>query len=308
MRIVDSHHHLWDLERNSYPWNRPEDHDRGWGDLSSLKRTFNVAHLRAEARAAGLDLVSSVHVQANWDPADPVGETRWLAEVRADAESGGLPGAIVAFADLSADNAQAVLAAHAGFDGVCGIRQVLNRHADPRLNRAPRDYLADGDWQRGFARLADFGLSFDAQIYHHQAAALVSLARAHPQTTIILDHALMPADRDPTSLAGWRDAVARLADCPNTVMKISGFGMVDNRWTVESIRPFVAHCLACFGPDRAMFGSNFPVDRLMADYGRIWQAFDTLTSDLPAEARDALFRGTAARVYGIQAILPRDSA
>lgn len=297
MRIVDSHHHLWDLERNAYPWNKPEDHDRGWGDLSSLKRTFNVAHLRAEAQAAGVELVNSVHVQANWDPADPVGETRWLAEVAADPASGGLPGAIVAFADLSAANAGDVLAAHAAFDGVRGIRQVLNRHDDPRLNRAPRDYLADAEWQRGFARLADFGLSFDAQIYHHQAGALADLARTNPQTTIILDHALMPAERDAANLAGWHDAVARLADCPNTVIKISGFGMVDNRWTVDSIRPFVAHCLERFGPDRAMFGSNFPVDRLMADYGRIWQAFDTLTTDLPDSARAALFVGTASRVY-----------
>lgn len=297
MQIVDSHHHLWDLERNAYPWNKPEDHDRGWGDLSSLKRTFNVRHLQAEARAAGVELVNSVHVQANWDPADPIGETRWLEEVAADPASGGLPGAIVAFADLSAENAPAVLAEHAQYDRVRGIRQVLNRHDDPRLNRAPRDYLADPDWQRGFARLADFGLSFDAQIYHHQAGALANLAQAHPQTTIILDHALMPAERDKANLAGWHDAVARLADCTNTVIKISGFGMVDNRWTVDSIRPFALHCLKCFGPDRTMFGSNFPVDRLMADYGRIWRAFETLTADLPTSAHDALFFGTATRIY-----------
>jgi predicted TIM-barrel fold metal-dependent hydrolase len=230
-------------------------------------------------------------------PADPVGETRWLAEVAADPASGGLPGAIVAFADLSAENVGEVLAAHASFDAVRGIRQVLNRHDDSRLNRAPRDYLADTNWRCGFARLADHGLSFDAQIYHHQAAALADLARKHPETPIILDHALMPAERDEANLAGWHDAVARLADCPNTMIKISGFGMVDNRWTVESIRPFVLHCLEWFGPDRAMFGSNFPVDRLMADYGRVWGAFDVLTADQPDSARAALFVGTASRVY-----------
>ena len=82
-------------------------------------------------------------------------------------------------------------------------------------------------------------------------------------------------------------------------MKISGFGMVDNQWTVETIRPFVAHCLAAFGPDRAMFGSNFPVDRLMASYAKVWGAFDTLTASLPASARDALFVGTAAQTYRI---------
>ncbi|HPD92439.1 MAG TPA: amidohydrolase family protein [Pararhodobacter sp.] len=299
MQIIDAHHHLWDLERNAYPWNRPDDHDRGWGDTQSLRRSFLPHHLQAEARAAGVTLAGSVHVQANWDPADPVGETRWLAEVAAEPGANGLPQAIVAFADLSADTAPRVLADHAAFAAVRGIRQVLNRHPDPRLNRAPRDFLADPDWRRGFARLADHGFSFDAQIYYQQAPALADLARAHPETTIVLDHALMPAERGEAHLAGWRDAVSRLADCPNTVMKISGFGMVDNQWTVETIRPFVAHCLAAFGPDRAMFGSNFPVDRLMASYAKVWGAFDILTASLPASARDALFVGTAAQTYRI---------
>lgn len=299
MQIIDAHHHLWDLERNDYPWNKPEDHDRGWGDLSTLKRTFNPPHLWAEAEAAGLTLLKSVHVQANWDPADPVGETRWLAEIAQDPASRGLPSAIVAFADLSADTAAQVLAEHTAFDRVRGIRQVLNRHPDPKLNRAPFDYLNDPDWRRGFALLAEHGLSFDAQIYHHQAPALAALARAQPDITVIIDHALMPAERDKANLAAWRDAVSLLADCPNTVMKISGFGMVDNQWTTDSIRPFVTHCIDAFGPDRAMFGSNFPVDRLMASYTQIWGAFATLTADMGANACHALFIGTAERIYRI---------
>jgi predicted TIM-barrel fold metal-dependent hydrolase len=299
MRIVDPHHHLWDLSRNDYPWLNEPAHDRGWGDWSALKRSYLPADLLADAAAGGLTLLKTVHVQANYDPADPVGETRWLEEVAGEPGSAGLPHGIVAFADLSADDAEEVLAAHAAFPRVRGVRQVLNRHPDPRLNRAPRDFLADPAWRRGLSLLSRWSLSFDLQIYQHQAAAAAEAIRAHPDTAFILDHALMPAERTPEALEGWRRGIALLAREPNLVVKLSGFGMVDTGWTETSIRPFVRWCIECFGAERCMFASNFPVDRLMADYGRLWRAFDSITGDLSQTERDALFRGTAERVYRI---------
>jgi predicted TIM-barrel fold metal-dependent hydrolase len=299
MEIVDSHHHLWDIERNFYPWMKEANHDRGWGDWSSLMRSYSVANLLADAAESDVKLLKSVHVQANYDPSDPVGETRWLEEIAAEPRSCGLPSAIVGFADLSAPNVSGLLEAHARYPRMRGIRQVLNRHQDPRLNRAPRDYLSDKQWREGFALLSQFGLSFDAQIYHHQAAALAELAHAHPKVSIILDHAGMPAQRDPESIKSWRRAIAELARLPNVTVKIGGFGMVDNNWTVASIRPFVMHCIDCFGPERSMFASNFPVDRLMASYGKIWNAYAEIVSDLGKNEQYFLFRGTAERIYRI---------
>lgn len=299
MEIVDAHHHLWDVERNFYPWLKDADHDRGWGDLSSLKHSYGVANLLADAGEAGVTVLKSVHVQANYDPSDPVGETRWLEEIAAGPQSCGLPTAIVGFADLSTPDVTAVLEAHARYPRVRGIRQVLNRHPEPKLNRAPRDYLSNSQWHEGFARLSQFGLSFDAQIYHHQATALAKLAQDHPDVSIVLDHAGMPAQRDPENLEGWRRSIAELACLPNLTVKICGFGMVDNHWTVSSIRPFVEHCIECFGPDRSMFASNFPVDRLMASYGKIWSAYAEIVSDLGKDEQYALFRGTAESIYRI---------
>lgn len=299
MEIVDSHHHLWDTERNFYPWLKEVDHDRGWGDLACLKRSYVVANLLADAAEAGVTLLKSVHVQANYDPSDPVGETRWLEEVANGPQSGGLPSAIVGFADLSAHNVTEVLEGHARYARMRGVRQVLNRHPDPRLNRAPKDYLLDEHWREGFAKLARFGFSFDAQIYHHQAMDLAKLAQVHPEIPIILDHAGMPVQRDPENLEGWRRAIVELARLPNVTVKIGGFGMVDNNWTIASIRPFVRHCIECFGPDRAMFASNFPVDRLMASYGKIWSAYAEIVSDLGKNELFSLFRGTAERIYRI---------
>lgn len=295
--IVDAHHHLWDLGALHYPWSKVGPHDVGWGDTSALFSDYLVADLRRDA--ARQNLAKSVHVQANVDPADPVRETEWLERIASASDSAGMPNAIVAFADLSSPDAARTLERHAAWPRLRGVRQVLNRHADPKLNRAPKDYLADPVWRRQFALLARHGLSFDAQVYWQQMPALADLARRHPDTTVVLDHAGMPAERTPEGLAGWEQGMRALAACPNVVVKLSGYGMTDLQWTVASLRPFVRGPIEWFGPARAMFGSNFPVDRLMADYDRLWDAYRTLVADLPLEDRRALLRTTAERVYRI---------
>jgi predicted TIM-barrel fold metal-dependent hydrolase len=176
---------------------------------------------------------------------------------------------------------------------------VLNRHPDPKLNRAPADYLADLQWRRNLDLLAARGLSFDAQVYHHQMDDLAQVARDNPGLSIILDHTRMPSERDGDAIAGWRQGIRLLGRIPNIAVKLSGFGMFDLHWTPESIKPYVLHCIDCFGPDRSMFGSNFPVDKLMSSYTRLWHACDELTANFSAREREQMFRGTAERVYRI---------
>lgn len=293
MTIVDAHHHLWDHGRNLYPWLRGELHDRGWGDLWPLQRNYLVADLLADA--AGLDLTQSVHVQANFDPSNPVGETEWLEAVAAEH---GFPHGIVAFADFSAPDVREVLDRHARASGrMRGIRQVLNRHPDPKLNRAPQDFLASDAWSRNLGLLRDYGWSFDAQVYYQQMPVLGALARRYPVVQFVLDHAGMPAERDEAGIEGWRRGMRTLAECPNVAVKLCGYGMVDNRWTVASIRPFVLQPIEWFGPERCMFGSNFPVDRLMASYRRLWDAYREITAGFAPAELALLFRDTARRIY-----------
>lgn len=301
MQFIDAHHHLWDVENNgaSYPWYSEVHEDKGWGDTAAIMRNYKPADLLEDARAADLIVLKSVHVQANFDFSNPVAETRWLEEVALEADSEHLPTAIVGYADLSAQDVQQTLEAHAAHSRFRGVRQVLNRHPDPKLNRAPRDYLTEAGWNAGLRLLSDMDLSFDAQIYHHQADQLADAAKANPDLRIVIDHVLMPAERDPENLDAWRQAVARLAELPNTCMKVSGFGMVDIAWTLESIRPFALHCIDTFGPARIMFGSNFPVDKLMSDYGRLWRAYGEIISQLSDEERHDMLIGTAERFYRI---------
>lgn len=297
MTIVDPHQHFWDHGRNLYPWLRGEMHDRGWGDTRPLQQNYLVADLLADGARQGLE--KSVHVQANFDPSNPVGETAWLEEIAAAPGSRGFPHGIVAFADFSSAEIDSLLEKHARFPHLRGIRQVLNRHADARLNRAPKDYLADEVWQANLGLLRRYGWSFDVQVYWQQMPAVAALARRYPDLQIILDHAGMPAERDAAGIEGWRCGMQLLAQCPNIAVKLCGYGMVDNRWTVESIRPFVLGPIEWFGPQRCMFASNFPVDRLMASYERLWDAYREITADLAEKERRQLFVSTAERIYRI---------
>ena len=295
--IVDSHHHLWDHSTHRYPWLAEQMHDRGWGDWSPLRSDYLVTDLLADAGRQLL--IKSVHVQANIDPADPVAETAWLEAVAARPEARGLPTAIVGYADFSSPEVEHVLERHAAFPRVRGIRQDLNRHTDPSLNRAVRDFLGDEGWRTRIGLLRRLGWSFDAQVYWQQMPSLAALADRHPDIVFVLDHAGSPAERTPEGLEGWRKSMMQLARCPNVVVKLSGYGMTDNRWTVDSIRPFVRGPIEWFGPDRAMFGSNFPVDRLMAEYDRLWDAYREIVADLSTDEQKAVLRGTAERVYRI---------
>lgn len=292
MRIVDAHHHLWELARLPYPWLAAPNPDAFIGDTTPLCRDYTIADFLADA--AGLELVGSVHLQAEVALERSVDETLWLQRV---ADAHGRPDAIVAYADLTDPSLDALLDAHGRARNFRGIRQILNRHGDPRLRFVEHDYLADPRWHTGAVLLARRGLSFDLQIYPAQMPAAAAAARQHPDLAFVLNHTGMPIDRTLDGITLWRDGMRVLAACPNVVVKISGLGMTDHRWTVASIQPFVRETIELFGTRRCLFASNFPVDRLYSDYRTLWAAYATITADLSADERADLFERNARRVY-----------
>jgi predicted TIM-barrel fold metal-dependent hydrolase len=291
-RIVDAHHHLWDLDRGyNYPWLQDKPSGEGMlGDLLPIMRSYGPADYLADS--ADYDVVESVHIEAV--PKDPIEETRWLTGIAGD-----IPSAIVAFAALDDPQVERVIAAQAAFTAVKGIRQIVNWHADPRFTFTPRDMLADPAWQRGYGLLRKYGLSFDLQLYAGQMEEAFDLARRHKDTLVIVNHAGMPLERDPDGIALWRNGMKRLASAENVVAKISGLGMVEHRWTVDSIRPFVRHTIDCFGTNRVMFGSNFPVDRLYSSFATLYSAFEAIVADFGEAEQDRMFRANALRHYRI---------
>ena len=297
MQVVDSHIHLWDLKTHRYPW--LENPGVSFvGDARDLKHDYLLDDLLREA--GDIDVLKLVHVEANHDPADPVEETRWLQSIAERQESRGMPNAIVAAVDLSAANAPAVLEAHASFANTRGVRQILNVHENKLFDYVGRHFMREPQWREHFALLRRYDMSFDLQLYPSQMAEAAALARAHGDTQFIVNHAGMFVDR--SSVGGyraWRDGMRLLAGCRNVAVKISGLAMFDHRWSVESLRPYVLETIDAFGVERAMFASNFPVDRLFGSYADLWRAYGSIVEDASVAEKDAMFRGNAERCYRI---------
>jgi predicted TIM-barrel fold metal-dependent hydrolase len=191
-----------------------------------------------------------------------------------------------------------VLEAHVRHPNVRGIRQLLNWHPDPAKSQCPRpDYLTDPRWQAGYALLDKYGLSFDLQVYSLQMHDAAVLAGTFANIPVIVNHTGLPRDRDPASLELWRRGLRELAHRPHVSIKISGLGVTDPEWTVDSLRPFVLETIDIFGVERCMFASNFPVDKAYRGFDELYEAFKTITRDFSAAERDALFGANAERVY-----------
>ena len=296
MQVVDPHIHLWDLKTHHYPW-LANPQTSFLGDARDLKHDYLISDLLREA--GEVEVLKVVHVDANHDPADPVEETRWLQGI-ADGEGRGMPNGIVAYADLSAENAEAVLEAHAAFSNTRGIRQILNVHEKPLYDYVGRHFMREPVWRRNFALLRRHAMSFDMQLYPSQMSDAATLAREHPETQFIVNHAGMFVDRtSPQGYRAWREGMRTLAACENVAVKISGLAMFDHAWTVESFRPYVLETIDTFGCERAMFASNFPVDRLFGSYGALWNTYALIVADATDSEKDALFRSNAERIYRI---------
>jgi predicted TIM-barrel fold metal-dependent hydrolase len=313
--IVDPHHHLWD---------RP-----GWRYL--------LDELLVDL-TSGHNVVATVFVQCRSmhrgdgpEELRPVGETEFVNGVAAMSASGGygsthVCAGIVGHADLRLGaRVHDVLAAHvrAGGGRFRGIRHIVAWDADATTlnpnNPAPRGLLTDQAFREGFARLAPLDLSFDAWLYHSQIDELTDLARAFPDTRIVLNHVGGPlgigayAGRRDEVFAHWRRSIHDLSGCPNVFVKVGGLGMRINGFGFElapeppssealaaAWRPYVHTCLETFGASRCMFESNFPVDKGSYPYAAYWNACKRLTRGVSADEKAELFSRTAARFYRIR--------
>lgn len=291
--FVDAHIHFWDLGRLRYPWLTPPFADDGPnGSVEAIARTYLSTDYRAEM--ARWNVVGAVHVDAGAHPGDALAETEWLEGL---ADGYGLPGAIVAFAALDGPDLDATLTAHARHPRVRGIRHIVNWHADPQRSYTPRDVTKDAAWQRGFAKLAEHGLSFDLQCYPGQMPALAELIARHPDIPVIVNHAGMAVLSDPDGAAEWRQGLAALAAHRHVSVKLSGFGFARRGWTPAFVRETVRTVIDLFGTDRAMFASDLPTDRLFGGIDAQMEACHSAVADLTEEDRRALFGRNADRIY-----------
>ncbi|MDF0661626.1 MULTISPECIES: amidohydrolase [unclassified Rhizobium] len=290
--IIDPHFHLWDLETNYYPWLSDGVKPSAFGDYTAINQTYLIGDYLADAK--NQNVVKAVHLDVGFDPKNPAGETKWLQGV---ADEHGFPHGIVGYADLRKSDVGDLLDEHMEYANFRGIRQSMNYHTDTaKTYMAEAEVSRTPEWRRGFKELALRGLSFDLQLYYWQMEEFLELARDFPDVQIILNHTGMQVD-GPAHFDGWRKAMQTLAQAPNVACKISGLGMADWTWTAEGIRPYVEEAIGAFGVERALFASNFPVDKLFSSYDAIWNAFKEITAGYSELERTALFHDNAERLY-----------
>lgn len=292
--IVDAHQHFWDLERNYYPWLcDPAPIPFRYGDYAALRRNYLPDDYRRDS--AGFRVVKTIHMEAEWDRADPVAETRWIESLHREH---GLPSACIGHAELDRPDIADVLAGHAQSPLVRGIRHKPKAAADRRdARRGAPGSMDDPRWRAGYALLTRHGFSYDLQTpwWHLDAAA--ELAADFPRTPLIINHTGLPADRSAEGLAGWRRALTVAAGQPNVFIKISGLGRRGEPWTQEANAPIIRDTIAIFGADRCMFASNYPVDRLAGSFDTIYRGFFAAAADLGIAERLNIFCENAHRVY-----------
>jgi len=296
--VIDAHHHIWDLQANHHPWlsEEPPPPFR-YGDSRPLRRTYMPADYRRDA--AGQNVVATIYMEAEHDPADPLRETRWVHEVAA---RDGLPQAMAGAAFLDREDAAAIIRAQAGFPLVRSLRHKPRGVATPEAydpaHRIPGS-MRCAAWRAGYRHLAANGLFFELQTPWWHLGDALELAREVPETLIVLNHLGLPADRSASGLAGWREAMARLSDAPNIRVKLSGICVPGQRWTPELNGWVVLEAVRLFGAARCMWASNFPVDGLVSGFAEILGAMRAITADLPRADRLRIFHGTAAETYRI---------
>jgi L-fuconolactonase len=320
--IIDPHHHFWDTPQ------------RGRYLLPEL--LDDISGSRQNQALPGHNIIATVFLECrsmyrNSGPAEmaPVGEVEFVGGIAAMSASGGygpcrVAEAIVGHADLTLGaRVRAVLEAEiaagcgrfrgirhgASWDENEAIQKFATRAVPPHLVREPK-------FREGFAQLAPLGLSFDSWQYHPQLPDALDLARAFPNTTIILNHVGGVLGVGPYRghrheiLAAWRRDIGELAKCPNVHVKLGGIGMTSfgfdfheqevppsSEELAAAWRQYVEPCIEAFGADRCMFESNFPPDKQSAGYTELWNAFKRITAAASASEKAALYSGTAARVY-----------
>jgi predicted TIM-barrel fold metal-dependent hydrolase len=335
--IIDPHHHLWDLRPMLPMFEQP--YHRFLETLVPVAH-YTFDQFNAEVAGGGHNVIASVYMEcgafynaAYGEEKKTVGEVEFVNGVAAQSASGlygdaRLCAGIVGHADLTLGSAAGDVldALQAASHRFRGIRHQGAWDADPEVLgppfHAPAELYRDATFREGFAELGKRGMSFDAWILEPQLPDVIDLARAFPDTPICLDHCGTPLGN--ASYSGrleerfdiWRDNIRELGKCENVVVKLGGLAMhncdmpakgpaagIGSEELVPMWKPYIETCIEAFGPKRAMFESNYPVDRWGATYPVLWNTFKRITSGASADEKAALYAGNAASFYRIEEVL-----
>jgi predicted TIM-barrel fold metal-dependent hydrolase len=284
--FVDTHFHLHDMKNPElrYSWLEPAAIHPFLGNIDAIKaQHYWIEDYIAEIRFSNVP--KAIHVQCALGSEDPVNETKWL---QAFANRWGYPQAIVAECHLAQPDAGAILERHVAYANVRGIRDF-----------GKGDYLLDPAWRSGYALLARHHLVACIDTRYQLFPKIMDLAAKVPEVAMCIDHCAIPEARTADYFEAWSRAMRELGRVQNVHMKISGLGMGDRNWTVDSLRPWALQCIEAFGTSRVVFGTNWPVDRMYSSYPDLINAYAAIIADFSADEKRAMFSRNAERLFRI---------
>ena len=295
-KIIDAHHHLWDPKNKKYDWL-----------LLKENEVLNKVYLYNEFNEdiANLNLIKSVHVQADINLSDTIFETKWLQECSDNDQhlnNRKLPNAIIGYADFLDNKIEYTLNDHLKYSNFRGIRQILNYDKNNKeASHALIDYLKEDLWIKNFGLLKKYDLVFDLSILLNQTEDAEKIINKYDTTLFIINHTLSPLNINKENIDLWSNKLKILSKYDNVCIKLSGFGEFNTNWNLDSIKPLILYSIDSFGTNRCMFGSNFPVDKFLsnASYEDFWRAYLKITKDFSKDEIDNLFYKNAEKFYKI---------
>lgn len=294
--IYDAHHHLWDLKAVHYPWLATKGIVRFFGDPAPIQKNYLPADLRADI--GNLPVEKTVHIQVGADDDQHLLESQTIQSL---ADASGLANGIVAYCALESENRGSALDDLQKLKNLRGIRQIVGRSPEEDRQTGTDSLLNNPDWMGGLRELEQRSLSFDLQLIPNQMQQAAKVFAEVPELAVALCHCGSPWYRDPPGWQLWKNGLRAIAELPNSYCKISGLSMFDHNWTLDSLRAVINTVLDIFGPDRCMFGSNFPVDKLHTSYEKIWTAYLEIVMqyqpELSLTQKQDLFKGNCAAFY-----------
>jgi len=272
---IDSHQHFWRFNQPDYGWIKPD-----W----PIRRDFLPADLEPELRAWNLD--GCVAVQAR----QSLAESRWLLDL---ATANTIIRGVVGWVDLRSPSVAKELEEFAEHPKFVGVRHVVQDEPDD-------GFMLRADFQRGIDALRGFGLTYDLLVFPRQLPAAIKLAKQFPEQPFVLDHLAKPPIKNGT-LSPWREQIRELAKLPNVTCKVSGLVTEADwqHWRAKDFKPYLDVVFEAFGPDRLMFGSDWPVCLLAGSYERVFGLVENYVSQFGTNAAAKVFGGNAAKFYGL---------
>ena len=295
--ITDAHQHLYDYNfKYSHGWLGSKSHP--WtGDWSMLANSYLIDDYLKDIK--NQNIVKSVHVEAEWnDEPGAWGETIWIDKIY---KSHGFPHSIIGHVNLNNDNVEYVINKHLESSNLFnGIRHnQFNHDNDKDFIFSDINMMQSSKWLKNFRLLEKYNLSFDLGCFYNQLIDASDVAKDNPETKIILNHVGQPIKRDPSEFVRWKEGIKQISNNKNVYCKLSGVTMTDHNWSVNSINEIFEYVIECFGVNRCLVASNFPVDKLFGSFDQIYNTYKEILQAYSYDENKKLFSDNANEIYNI---------